>query len=801
MAKGRGVPPALVARALAPDLSPGGDLAWLGPATSALNACTSEPELLRAARGLLQERLRPRQLAVALLRDGEECLAARAWSEGREVDLGEGAEQPFGPGTPARAFLYGPDLGPTGPGYAWGRAAGVERAWPCPSAVGPLLWLTLRAGPEIRGCIALDLGDTEALTAPEPVVLAAFAGVLGLQLQVMRLRGERDSRIDEIDASLRQLTVEQAWLRSASAAVAACRSVREVADCAYRAIRHGLAFDRAAVFVVQDHQGTPWLHMLAGTTPEGEQMGDLPIISLQHPDLVRLAPDIAHLLEGAFYYYCDDRWSATDIEARSYLDAEMREQLVVAIRRGTELIGALSMDNVLTARPLPEARAEVLVTFAQMVATALENARLTEAEAHARARTEALLRCSQAMHSSLDIRSVLRVVTHETRMALQGITCDIFLYDAEAAAVVAHYTDGYDEVEIAARFDYGMLTASPAEIDSECEMLASLSPVVIDTTRDLPASTSLATYLGYTCRLLVPLLAEDEQGRRARGAMYVNFVDKDARAIGDDEVSLARAMAAQAVASLEKAHLYELERTRAQRLEEVDTLRRQFLATVSHELRTPLTGIIGFAETLTHFWPQLSEERRLGSVNKMLISARRLDRLVRDLLLASRLEDPGFTLQPKVVNAGVMAAHVVDETRARYAGQEISLELPEVDIFVLADEERLAQVLLNLLDNAIKYSPEGSPVAAGLQEDAGCLRCWVRDQGPGILPAERESLFSRFGKLNHVPRAGMGGTGLGLYICRYLVQAMGGEIDVESEPGHGSLFIFRLPLAAAPVVA
>jgi signal transduction histidine kinase len=267
--------------------------------------------------------------------------------------------------------------------------------------------------------------------------------------------------------------------------------------------------------------------------------------------------------------------------------------------------------------------------------------------------------------------------------------------------------------------------------------------------------------------------------------------------IAADEIDIANAMAAQAANALEKAQLYEVERSRTRRLEEMDTLRREFLATVSHELRTPLTGIIGFAETLTHYWDQMPNERRLSSVRKMQRSAQRLDRLVRDILLASQLEDATFSLRMGVVDASAIMKQAVDEIRAKYPGQAVEFMAPQHDLTAIADGERLVQVLVNLLDNAVKYSTEGHPVEACVETSGAFARFWVHDEGPGISAEQLGRLFSRFARLGHTPRKGLGGTGLGLYICQHLVRAMGGEVTVKSVVGQGSTFEFSLRMAPA----
>jgi len=143
-----------------------------------------------------------------------------------------------------------------------------------------------------------------------------------------------------------------------------------------------------------------------------------------------------------------------------------------------------------------------------------------------------------------------------------------------------------------------------------------------------------------------------------------------------------------------------------------------------------------------------------------------------------------------------LASSVVDATRAR-APSNIDLRLdasPELPP-IAADPDRLRQVLVNILDNAIKYSPDGGEVALSLRGNGERLRFEVRDEGLGFPPSERERVFQRFHRLDPQQRRGIGGTGLGLYICRELIERMDGRIWAESDPGRGAAFFFELPLA------
>ncbi|HVA90781.1 MAG TPA: ATP-binding protein, partial [Chloroflexota bacterium] len=238
------------------------------------------------------------------------------------------------------------------------------------------------------------------------------------------------------------------------------------------------------------------------------------------------------------------------------------------------------------------------------------------------------------------------------------------------------------------------------------------------------------------------------------------------------------------------------ERVLAQRAAEaLARLRSDFVSSVSHELRTPLTAIVGYAELLQSRWDVLSEEQRLEYISRIVTSANRQKRMVDDLLLLGRMELGD--LHPKTDRILVARAvtRAVDEVRSSYSGQRIDLTGSE-DLVACADLERTVQVLVNVIDNAAKYSPEGSPIAVAWAREGGEATVRVRDRGAGIPHLGREQLFSRFGRMSgSQTRAGRVGTGLGLHLGRQIAEAMGGTLDLEETGPAGSIFRLRLPLA------
>lgn len=221
----------------------------------------------------------------------------------------------------------------------------------------------------------------------------------------------------------------------------------------------------------------------------------------------------------------------------------------------------------------------------------------------------------------------------------------------------------------------------------------------------------------------------------------------------------------------------------------------QFLANMSHELRTPLTAVVGFAR-LAAEQPELSETTR-GYVDRLATGAKALMATVNDILDFSKLEAGQVEIRPRPVDpAGVLTESVSmfegmagdNGVRLRLSGHEA---LPSS---LVLDEDRIRQVLLNLVGNAIKFTRDGDvEVEVAWDAGAGRLSCRVRDTGPGIAPDQVGRLFQRFSQVDGSLTRKHGGTGLGLAICKGLVEAMGGEIGVESRLGEGSCFHFTLP--------
>jgi len=232
----------------------------------------------------------------------------------------------------------------------------------------------------------------------------------------------------------------------------------------------------------------------------------------------------------------------------------------------------------------------------------------------------------------------------------------------------------------------------------------------------------------------------------------------------------------------------------------LEEMRQDLVATVSHELRTPLAAIYGSALTLRRTDVDLGEELHDKLLEVIVEESERLSVIVNDLLLASQLDSGNLQVNIVRCDPKELVDAVVESARTHLPnGVRIEVEvdargrLPQVQ----ADPEQLRQVLANLLDNAVKYSPGGGPVTVRMQRSDSYLRFSVADQGLGIPAVEQRRIFEKFYRLDPQMTGGIGGTGLGLYICRELVRRVDGRIWVESRDGSGSTFFVEIPLARA----
>jgi PAS domain S-box-containing protein len=227
----------------------------------------------------------------------------------------------------------------------------------------------------------------------------------------------------------------------------------------------------------------------------------------------------------------------------------------------------------------------------------------------------------------------------------------------------------------------------------------------------------------------------------------------------------------------------------------VEQLKSGFVSAVSHELRAPLTSIYGFAETLLREDVDFGDEERRTFLGYIATEAERLTGIVDALLSVARLEAGDLQMQLSNTDLRDVVADVVSSAQREVVnGRRFVIDVPEEPLDAAADREKVRQILANLVDNAVKFSPEGGTVTVAARRTSDAVQVRVLDEGAGVPQAEHEWIFRKFYRAD---AAGPGGTGLGLFIARGLAMAMGGRLWVDSETGPGASFVFELPTGAA----
>jgi signal transduction histidine kinase len=389
-------------------------------------------------------------------------------------------------------------------------------------------------------------------------------------------------------------------------------------------------------------------------------------------------------------------------------------------------------------------------------------------------------RCARALGSSLVLDEAFGAFIRELHGLVPFDRTAIVLVEGDTATTMATAGRGANEV-----FPPG--NAGPIEGSVLGRVLHGQIVVRRDLTdREFPEDEQLLA-LGLGSEVVSPLLL----GARTIGMLSLSRERTDA--FSDDEVELVTLLGRLVATAVQNIRAYEAERRRVEELARLSQLRADFVSLVSHELRSPMAAVIGAARTLQDRWRMLSADQRESFLALIGDETARLAALVADVLDTSRIEAGTFSYSFDDVDLGRLVDDVVEA--AALAQQEVRVvasvrgRLPAIR----GDQARLRQVLGNLIDNAVKYSPEGGEVRVSAAPANGVVRISVRDDGPGIPRDQQIRIFEKFGRVD-VPGASKPGTGLGLFIARSIAEAHGGSLDVSSGVEPGSTFTLTLPL-------
>jgi signal transduction histidine kinase len=393
---------------------------------------------------------------------------------------------------------------------------------------------------------------------------------------------------------------------------------------------------------------------------------------------------------------------------------------------------------------------------------------------------EAANRCARALGSSLELDQAFAAFIRELRGLLQFDRIAIVLAEEGQARVMAVAGIAADTVLPAG-------TARPVGPSLLGDLIEASETIYREDMSDAryPEEEEFLA-LGLLCRVAAPLLL----GARTIGML--SLVRREARSFDSAERELAGLLGRLVASAVQNIRAYETERRTVEELRRLSALRADFVSLVSHELRTPMAAVIGSARTLQQRWRELSPGQRESFLSLIGDETSRLAALIADVLDTSRIEAGTFTYSFSDVDVGEL---VRESAAAGNIGQdevEVRVETREPLPIVRGDRERLRQVLANLIDNAIKYSPTGDVVDVHAYAENSEIRIDVRDRGPGIAKENQKLIFEKFGRVN-AGGVGKPGTGLGLFIARSIAEAHGGSIEVRSAPDQGALFTLALP--------
>ena len=478
------------------------------------------------------------------------------------------------------------------------------------------------------------------------------------------------------------------------------------------------------------------------------------------------------------------------------LSLGMRSLILMPLVGRSGTLGTLTLVSAESGRRYENADLEMVRSFAGRAALAIENARLYQAERaqrqlaeRAAERERRLQAVGTALSSLLEPEAVAQVVVESAVEVLGAATGTVALRtgddELELVASVGYppeVLDGFRRFSLSAPFPVAeaVRTGEVVEIVSQEEQRARF-PVMH---RDVKS-------LGNQAWLALPLRVEG----RITGALGLGFRrPEDFEA--DEHVFLAT-LADQCAQALERARLYDAERRARADAEQANRTKSEFLARMSHELRTPLNAIAGYADLMElGIHGDISEGQR-AAIHRIKTNQRHLVALITDILDFAKQESGRLEVELEDVPVDETLAEVgqLIEPQIRAKDLHYTYHPGDPDVCCRADPERLLQVMLNLVGNAVKFTGRGGEIHLEWSAEAERVAVRVRDTGRGIPPDHLEAIFQPFYQVESGHTREGGGTGLGLSISRELARAMGGDISVESEPGRGSTFTLALPRA------
>ena len=637
------------------------------------------------------------------------------------------------------------------------------------AGIRSLLVVPLVLGNEVIGALSVQSKQAHAYAEQDLTFLNAVASQVAVALQNARLYAEAQRRAEELAA-----------LNAIAARLGQTLDLQEVLNTAIEEVVRALDVEAAAVSLLDEQKGELTIRAQCGL--RNSYVGiHIPVDRGLSGHVVRTGQP---LITG-------DVQDDPRLAVPAFADERIQAMALIPMRVRGRVVGVLSAMSHVPHDFIPRELA-FLEAIASQVGVAVENARLFEAERSQRRMAETLRSVAAVLTSSLEIDQVLQWLLEYLKELVLYDRATVMLLEKDRLRVAA--TSGYTRLPDGKEAVGHTVRLADDHLLSEV-ILGKKPTLVRDTDRD--PRWRYPQLLWVTKSWIgVPLVV--------RGTVIgmLSLARERPPGFTEEEVALAADIASHAAVAIENARLYrEVQEHAAQlkeaydQLKEADRLKDEIIQNVSHELRTPLAFIKGYVELLKsgELGPVTPEQER-----SLEIVARRTDhltRLVNDFITLQVVSWETLNLQE--VDLGRLARTAVEDCRSA-AGQngiEVKEDIPADLPPVAADPDRIAQVLDNLLANAIKFSPQGGTIVVRVREVGDWLRTEVSDTGIGIPADKLPRVFERFYQVDGTSRRRFGGTGLGLAIVKQIIEAHGGQVGVESTLGEGSTFYFTLPKA------
>ena len=455
--------------------------------------------------------------------------------------------------------------------------------------------------------------------------------------------------------------------------------------------------------------------------------------------------------------------------------------LATPISIGGKLVGVLLVQMNDVARAWTGDDVRLTEAVARELRIALETARLLESRERESDRLLALHRASTELATHTDTHTVIESILHNAVTLLGGGSGSFFHWDADAGVLRRVQTWQTPDVESSSEFRPGEGLAGLAFSEAK--------PIIINDYQASDLARRRGRDRGLRAGLGVPLIPSG----KPLGVLLISSYD-DSTQFSEDDARLLDLFGDQAAAALISAEAFEEQRKAVEELERVNKVKSEFVAIVSHEFRTPLTGIQGFSEMMRDEDLTVAEMKEYATdINK---DARRLNRLVNEMLDLSRMESGRIALSLEPIDLNALVRDIAATMQPTAPKHTFTLRLDDTLSLLMADRDKLTQVVTNLANNAVKYSPDGGEVVLMTRAEGNHVHLMVVDHGLGMPKDMLEYVFEPYSRAENGKARFVNGTGLGLPIARQIVKLHGGRVWADSIEGKGSTFHCLIPVGA-----